>query len=354
MIQVEIIIMHSQIKQVVKSLEHLPQEWRVVPTFGKRPLGNDWQKINYFPQELRHKLIFNQMKIKLGYKSVVPTGIAIVCGEYPQGHLIAIDCDGPLSWNKILEFACSSKGIIPDKPAQARKQALQYLPPTVAFTSGREFRAQYLYVIPKATPIKSVKLEHLELRGNNLASVLPPSFHPDGRKYRWLMGCSPQETNVATAPNWVIKQMHYQYNRSTKRNKSERGYSQNLLMKNWELDESPLPPVNFNQPVCDIPNNSTTSSARVSRIKDPIGFDTDIKAALTFLEVLHPSYAENYTTWIQVGMALKSVSPSLLEAWDLWSQLSNKYKSGECAYKWQSFRKKGITIRTLAKYANFS
>ncbi|MHC5718680.1 MAG: PriCT-2 domain-containing protein, partial [Nostoc sp.] len=37
-----------------------------------------------------------------------------------------------------------------------------------------------------------------------------------------------------------------------------------------------------------------------------------------------------------------------------WSQLSPKYKSGECAYKWQSFNKTGITIRTLFRLANLS
>ncbi|MBW4505530.1 MAG: bifunctional DNA primase/polymerase [Scytonematopsis contorta HA4267-MV1] len=341
--------MHSQIKKVVEALELLPQEWRVVPTFGKRPLGNSWQKINYSPEELRNKLIFNQMKINLKYKTVVPTGVAVVCGEYPQGNLIAVDCDGPLGWNKILEFAGSQ--VFSDKPAQVMKQALQYLPLTVAFTSGREFRAQFLYVIPETTPVKSIKLEHLELRANNLASVLPPSFHPDGKKYRWLTGCSPQQTSVAQAPDWVIKHMHNQYLCSIKRNTSrESRYSQNLFMKNWEFTETPLTTINFNQPSCAT-NNLFQEPAKVSQIKTRTSFDTNIKAALTFLSVLHPSYADDYSTWVQIGMALKSVNPSLLEVWDSWSKLSSKYKPGECAYKWQSFRREGITIRTLAKYA---
>ncbi len=83
-------------------------------------------------------------------------------------------------------------------------------------------------------------------------------------------------------------------------------------------------------------------------------FDTDVQAALTFMEVLHPRFADNYSTWIQIGMALKSVDPNLLEVWDSWSQLSCKYKPGECTYKWNSFKREGITIRTLAKYASIS
>lgn len=46
-------------------------------------------------------------------------------------------------------------------------------------------------------------------------------------------------------------------------------------------------------------------------------------------------------------MALKFISPSLLEEWDKWSRLSPKYKAGECDYKWHSFNGRGITDRTL-------
>jgi hypothetical protein len=82
--------------------------------------------------------------------------------------------------------------------------------------------------------------------------------------------------------------------------------------------------------------------------------ENNIQTALTLLEVIHPRFADDYWSWIQVGMALHSVSPILLKAWDTWSQLSPKYKPGECAYKWQSFRRTGITIRTLFRFANLS
>lgn len=50
-------------------------------------------------------------------------------------------------------------------------------------------------------------------------------------------------------------------------------------------------------------------------------------------------------------MALKSVSEELLSAWDEWSRQSAKYKPGECDYKWQSFREKGVTLGTLYYFA---
>ncbi len=178
------IIMHTQIKTVVDSLQYLPLDWRVVPTFGKKPIEINWQeKFNYSPAELQEKLVTNQMKIYLerSNRSVTPTGVAVVCGHHPQGNLIAVDCDGEASWSNILELCEAS---IPEKIEEIRSKALQFLPPTVAFTSGSSYRAQYLYLVPPEIPIKSIKLEKLELRGNHLASVLPPSFHPKGRKYR--------------------------------------------------------------------------------------------------------------------------------------------------------------------------
>nr|WP_235526350.1 hypothetical protein [Nostoc piscinale] len=36
--------MHAQIRHLVSSLDNLPEEWRIVPTFGKRPLGKEWEK----------------------------------------------------------------------------------------------------------------------------------------------------------------------------------------------------------------------------------------------------------------------------------------------------------------------
>ncbi|MHC5770982.1 MAG: PriCT-2 domain-containing protein [Nostoc sp.] len=69
---------------------------------------------------------------------------------------------------------------------------------------------------------------------------------------------------------------------------------------------------------------------------------------------MHPRFADDYHSWIQVGMALHSVSPILFKAWDTWSQLSPKYKSGECAYKWSLLTRQVLRSRTLFRLANLS
>lgn len=82
--------------------------------------------------------------------------------------------------------------------------------------------------------------------------------------------------------------------------------------------------------------------------------NTDTDKALLLLEVIHPKFADRYDSWIFIGMSLKYISPELLPAWDKWSQLSSKYKPGECAYKWETFNGNGITDRTLHFYARNS
>lgn len=65
-----------------------------------------------------------------------------------------------------------------------------------------------------------------------------------------------------------------------------------------------------------------------------------------------------YQDWLNVGLALHHQGQGAfdwLNAWDDWSQTSDKWIEGECERKWQSFRigpKKGqsrITLRTLIK-----
>lgn len=325
--------MHAQVYQMVSSLDSLPSEWQVVPTFGKRPLGEKWQNNTYSPKKLQAKLLSHNMKIWLAEKKryVVPTGIALVCGyNHPQGYLTAIDCDGVSSWGQILKINenLQLEELNQLSPIEKHKRALEYLPPTIAFTSGRDYRSQHLYIIPspkdeiKSRKIKTGKDEHLELRGKNLCSVLPPSYHPEGRIYKWLPGCNPNECQVQMAPDWIVAQM---------------------LVKQEK------------KRVLNLPQDEYDHKYGIDKYAHLYPqIDDNIQTALILLEVIHPRFADDYWSWIQVGMALKSVSPTLLKAWDCWSQLSPKYKPGECVYKWHSFRRQGITIRTLAKFANLS
>lgn len=293
-----------QTNKLIQALSILPSHWFVVPTIGKRPLGFQWEQHPFTPLSLQEQLA-SRGKVKVldrqqNYYDSTPTGIALLCGQNSQDFLVAVDCDGLSAYDRI---------------ASITKHPL---PPTVAFTSGRSGRAQYLFKIPhrykptlKSRKISTAPSEALELRGRNLASVLPPSVHPTTGHYHWLPRCRPDETEVAVAPDWIVEQM-------------------SVPVKT----QLHFPEIDKSGQVSATPTNS------------------DLAKALLLLEVIHPKFAEGYDSWLRIGMALKSVSPSLLPVWDRWSQLSPKYKFGECQYKWDSFRQLRTTIGTLYYFAN--
>lgn len=173
----------------------------------------------------------------------------------------------------------------------------EILPPTIAFSSGRTGHCQYLFKMPAAT--RTRKLGNLEIRGTGCMSVLPPSIHPLTKGYQWL--CDPQKREVAIAPEWLVN-----------------------------LTKQPRRSVSQRYSYCDRDETQT---------------------AIKLLKRIRGEWADLYHSWIAIGMALKSVDEGLLTYWEEWSQHSSKYKPGECEYKWNSFKKAGITIGSLYYYA---
>ncbi len=282
----------NQIIQIIEMLEIIPPHWKLVPSRGKKPLGYQWEKNPFNCDEIKNQLKYRgRVKVKdedQEYYETVPTGISLICGQqFNSEFLVALDVDG--------ETACK----------RIEKMGI-FLPHTIAFTSGRPCRGQYMFKVSdpdinlRSSFLETGSGDRLEFRGTNLASVLPPSIHPNGEQYYWLKGCSPQEAIAAPAPEWVIKEM-----------------------------SKPVP-------------NSYWSSSDIS-----------LEQAIFLLHKISPQFADEYYPWIKIGTALKSVSESLFDAWDLWSSTSSKYKPGECAYKWTSF-KPVVGVGTLYYYANIS
>lgn len=261
----------------------MPSHWLLTPTKQKQPLGFNWQEQPFTPETLKEQLeAFGKVKVKSerGSYYSVPTGYAIICGQNTNEYIVALDCDGESTYRNI--------------PS---------LPQTIAFSSGRLGRAQYLFkIVTKTEDLKSRKIsteagEKLELRATGHASVLPPSIHPLTGKYFWLPGSSPIETQLAVAPDWIVEEMLAQLH----------------------------------------PPNVTYS----------FHVHTDADKIARLLQKIHPSFADDYDWWIKVGMALKSINSDLLSAWEDWSRQSPKYKPGECQYKWNTFKKQGVSIGTL-------
>ncbi len=285
---------------------------------NKQPLGDGWQHRPLKASQLVSAIENGGVTVPIQGKTkkIQLQGFGLLTGRpitlnSVTYYLMALDQDGASAADKIQELSGG-----------------QPLPKTVAFSSGRPGRCQYLFLVPEqykdAIRTKKVKTgvigddrkpEQVEFRWTNLQSVLPPSVHPTTGQYHWVSGCAIDEIELAIAPNWIIEQML--------------------------IDPTPAatPLLNSISPAPSRHNGSYQQW-------------TDIDFALSYLNALSSYRADDYDEWLAVGMALHSVDDSLLSEWDKWSQQSAKYKSGECEKKWKSFSNNGgVTLGTLAHMA---
>jgi hypothetical protein len=86
---------------------------------------------------------------------------------------------------------------------------------------------------------------------------------------------------------------------------------------------------------------------------------SDWPKAAAALDRLSPERADDYDSWILVGMSIHYAKPEVegLETWDRWSRQSKKYEPGLCSQKWGSFSENGnpqgeaVTIGTILAMA---
>ena len=77
--------------------------------------------------------------------------------------------------------------------------------------------------------------------------------------------------------------------------------------------------------------------------------DFNIFRARRMLNFINPSDL-TYDDWLAVGMALKNIGMDCSD-WEQWSRTDDRFKDGECQYKWNSFDRDGYDIGTLYHFA---
>jgi hypothetical protein len=214
-------------------------------------------------------------------------GYGLITGEFDGFGLVAIDFDGE-----------SASGIAKAIGAWLLNQD------TMTWTSGKVGHHQKCYQIPKAhlpfwTNITKHDLahlkgynctngEHLEIRYNNHASVLPPSVHPETGYYKWTNEIAPRELS----------------------------YSESYDLLN----------------ICTTWQKSDISDSQELNL---------IEEALSYIT------SDDYHTWITIGMALYNHGVDFA-VWENWSSKSAKYDGKGLDSKWSSFKGGGrLTIGTL-------
>jgi uncharacterized protein (DUF927 family) len=166
---------------LVTTLSALPEAWILTPVNGKKaPYTNDWQKISVTREAIASDI-----------RNGKAQGFGIITGER-SGGIMAVDCDGHVPHALFKEILGGD------------------IPQTVAFTSGKDGRAQYLFAVPQAhwasiSTKKAGKAKDggmLEFRWDGCQSVLPPSVHPETGAYKWID--SPDTTEIAPLPDTVL------------------------------------------------------------------------------------------------------------------------------------------------------
>ena len=247
----------------------------------------------YQPEWQKHPLTKDQLAAEITAGRAVAIGV--LAG--PQsGGLLFVDHDG-LGASEVLEQLGAP---------------LRELPKSWAVTSGRDGRLQIIYQVPepfwatiKTTKLRSsVKGEQLELRWTGCQSVVAGA-HPITGAYRWIRGRSPADLPIAEAPSLLLQQM-----------------------QRHQPDPAPL-------------------------LRLP---DTDSSRARDYLANIPAADADDYDTWLRVGMALHSVGDdSLLHDWIRWSAASGKFEPGVCEAKWRTFQPAagGVGLGSLAHMAGY-
>jgi len=185
-----------------------------IPLDGKRPIIKGWQN-RFLDEPLTENDIVNGIKEKDGkvvtYKK---QNIGIVTGKV--SNVVVIDIDS--------------------KEALMRLKEMGDLPKTWTSKSNRGWHLYYNYV-----PLPSCKpMDDVDFLSDKKQVVAPPSIHPSGHQYRWVI--SPSEIEKADLPKWFIqfimnqKQIAqtYKNKKSVSQNASNQLYRKSRELKSIE------------------------------------------------------------------------------------------------------------------------
>ena len=136
--------------------------------------------------------------------------------------------------------------------------------------------------------------------------VAPPSIHPDtGKRYMFRDGLGLHQIEPQPLPQTIVD-----------------------LLTQQKMHREPKPDTNTHS------------------------FTDDIQAATDALSRLSATRADNYESWVNVGMSLTPLGDIGLQLWDEWSQQSGKYEPDVCNKKWPSFNGHGLGLGSLITWAN--
>jgi len=155
------------------------QGFNVFPQPFKRKSGYSWQPLQIV--RLSNKSYPHFTDIISGY-----VNLAVMCGR-TSNNLFVLDCESPESLNYHME------------QLRARK-----IPLYVSKTA----RGGHIYLFCASGEVHNIKsgvIKDIEVRGRNLYVLAPPSLHPSGAPYEWLIRQSDKPPTVSVQDiDWLM------------------------------------------------------------------------------------------------------------------------------------------------------
>jgi len=150
---------------------------------GKRPIHREWQSMRLNKRELTQRL---------EQRPDANVGIVLGRGKGRQ-RIMDVECDSPEAERAWLEM-CKQAG-------------LRRLPNTPTYTSSRGKHRLFLLPSDVAVERAVVEIDGIEFRigggTKGAASIMPPSVHEDGTKYKWERGKSIFQIDPAPLPKAI-------------------------------------------------------------------------------------------------------------------------------------------------------
>jgi len=190
------------------------------------------------------------------------------------------------------------------------------LPSTLTVKTAKGYHIYYKY--PDEPVItKSRILDGVDVRGDGGYVIGPGSNHASGAVYEFINPLA----DIEVAPDAVLELV----------------VKSRIQATNNMTDHVHTP---------SLTTSSTTSSRKQTGLLREGWTGED---CINHLSFIHPDC--DYTTWINVGMALKSEGFGF-GPWNDWSSHGDKYKgTQDCLNHWNSFKGNGITYGTVVKMA---
>lgn len=218
-------------------------------------------------------------------------------------------------------------------------------PETLVAQTGNGFHLFYL-LRPESPQVRSGARGKVHVRGEGGYVVAAPSRHASGRNYQWV-----KKVAVAELPEWLRQW--------------SQGYEITRI-SNSNAQAGALPATLGRLPSY-LKNNTTKQRDVGEALNESLKTVWSPSEQARLISALSSIPADNYETWVTVGMALEQLgwegngTDLGFAIWNSWSETCRtKYNVAACEEKWRSFGRsgrQGVTLGTvyhMARQAGWS